>query len=121
MTRFNRSCGHTATNKSAWRARHFGVWQHLTGRVTAFDRPYHFRDSMVRGAFKSFDHDHQFETRDGITVMTDRFAFVSPLGPLGRLADALFLKRYMTRFLKVRAQVIKATAESEEWPRFLDS
>jgi ligand-binding SRPBCC domain-containing protein len=104
-----------------WRAKHLGVWQHLTGRITAFERPFHFRDSMVRGAFKSFDHDHRFELRDGITVMTDRFAFVSPLGPLGRLADLLFLKRYMTRFLLDRARVIKATAESEDWRRFLDS
>lgn len=33
-----------------WRARHFGTWQHLTSRITAFVRPFHFRDSMVRGA-----------------------------------------------------------------------
>ncbi|HEY2377986.1 MAG TPA: hypothetical protein VGH98_18575 [Gemmatimonadaceae bacterium] len=25
--------------------------QELTSRVTAFDRPHHFRDSVVRGAF----------------------------------------------------------------------
>src|SRR5262245_31855607 len=44
-----------------WRARHFGVWQSLTSRIVAFDRPAHFRDSMVRGAFRRFDHDHFFE------------------------------------------------------------
>jgi ligand-binding SRPBCC domain-containing protein len=26
---------------------------------------------MVRGAFRSFAHDHRFESRDGGTVMTD--------------------------------------------------
>ena len=30
-----------------WRARHFGVRQTLTSRITAFERPNHFRDSMV--------------------------------------------------------------------------
>src|SRR5262249_39558045 len=29
-----------------WRARHFGVTQHLTTRITAFDRPHHFQDRM---------------------------------------------------------------------------
>ena len=41
-----------------WRARHFGVWQTLSSRITQFDPPHHFRDSMVHGAFKRFDHDH---------------------------------------------------------------
>ena len=29
-----------------WRARHFGVWQELTSRITAFDRPHHFRGRL---------------------------------------------------------------------------
>jgi len=44
-----------------WEATHFGVRQRLTSRITAFDRPHSFRDSMVRGAFAGFDHDHLFE------------------------------------------------------------
>src|SRR2546427_12849864 len=43
-----------------WRARHFGVWQQLTSQITAYERPTHFRDSMVRGAFARLDHDHIF-------------------------------------------------------------
>jgi hypothetical protein len=41
-----------------WEATHFGVRQRLTSRITAFDRPGHFRDSQVRGPFRRFDHDH---------------------------------------------------------------
>lgn len=53
-----------------WRARHFGVRQELTSRITAYDRPRHFRDSMVRGAFRRFDHDHFFEqTPTGCTIV----------------------------------------------------
>jgi ligand-binding SRPBCC domain-containing protein len=36
----------------SWRARHFGVWQQMTSRITAFDRPAYFQDTMVRGAFR---------------------------------------------------------------------
>src|SRR3954468_2941071 len=44
-----------------WRARHFGVWQQLTSRITEFTPPLRFRDSMVDGAFARFDHDHIFD------------------------------------------------------------
>lgn len=39
-----------------WRARHFGIWQQLTTRITAFNAPVFFEDQMVRGAFKKIRH-----------------------------------------------------------------
>jgi ligand-binding SRPBCC domain-containing protein len=102
-----------------WSARHFGVRQTLSSRITAFDRPRSFRDSMVRGAFKRFDHDHVFEEQGGSVVMRDVFDYDAPFGPLGRIADALFLERHMRRFLETRAAEIKRAAESDAWRRFL--
>ena len=98
-----------------WRARHFGVWQHLTSRITAYDRPRHFRDSQVRGAFARFDHDHVFEPCGSGTLMRDVFDYRAPLGPLGWLAERLFLTAYMRRFLAARDRVIKDVAEGEGW------
>ncbi len=103
-----------------WRARHFGVVQHLTSRITRFDRPRHFRDSMVRGAFKRFDHDHIFEEAGGATLMIDRFDFTTPLGVLGRIADSVFLRRYLEKFLETRNKAIRRAAESEAWRKFLE-
>ena len=94
-----------------WEARHFGVRQRLTAKIVAFNRPQHFRDSMIRGAFARFDHDHTFERIDEGTRMIDDFDFDAPLGILGTLADAIFLRRYMTRFLRTRAQRLKRAAE----------
>jgi ligand-binding SRPBCC domain-containing protein len=74
---------------------------------------------MVRGAFKRFDHDHFFEERGHATEMRDVFDFESPLGPLGRIADALVLTGYLTRFLVERNEVIKRAAESEGWRALL--
>lgn len=103
-----------------WRARHFGIWQHLTSRITMFERPFHFRDSMVRGAFRRFDHDHFFAEQGEATVMRDVFDFQSPFGILGRAADRLFLTDYMRRFLLTRCTLIKTVAESEQWRRYLN-
>ena len=36
-----------------WRARHFWIWQTLTSKMTRFDKPVFFEDTMLRGAFKS--------------------------------------------------------------------
>lgn len=103
-----------------WQARHLGVRQTLTVRITAFDAPHHFRDSMVRGAFARFDHDHWFDDEGGGTTrMRDRFAFEAPLGVLGRIANALFLTSYMRRFLCERNAFLKRVAESEDWRRLL--
>ena len=98
-----------------WRARHLGVTQELTSRITAFDRPRHFRDSMVRGAFARFDHDHFFDALGpASTLMRDVFDFTSPLRLLGSLVDAIFLERYMRRLLETRGRVLKELAEREE-------
>ena len=98
-----------------WRARHFGVYQTLTSKITVFDRPRFFVDEMVKGAFRSFRHEHHFEQQNGTTVMRDIFEYKSPLGWLGNLADLLFLKRYMTRLLTNRNEMIKEFAENGRW------
>ncbi len=96
-----------------WEAVHFGVKQRLTSKVTKMERPIYFRDSMVSGAFKRFDHDHMFEKIEGGSAkMTDVFDYTSPLGILGRIADELFLERYMRKLLKERNLAIKEAAES---------
>ena len=102
-----------------WRAKHFGVWQSLTVRITEFERPAHFADSMLRGAFRRMEHHHYFKPSDGGTIMRDVFTFESPLGVLGRIADFFILTRYMRSFLIQRNRIIKATAESDDWKQYI--
>ena len=83
----------------AWEATHFGVKQRLTSKITILYRPVHFRDSIVKGAFTRFNHDHFFEKSNSGILMKDVFDYSSPLGMLGNIADALFLKKYMTKML----------------------
>jgi len=102
-----------AGEEVTWRATHFGVRQHLTSRIESMDRPRHFRDTMVRGAFRRMEHDHFFEAvAANRTVMLDLFLYEAPLGPIGRLFDRLLLERYMRRLLLRRNAVIRELAES---------
>jgi ligand-binding SRPBCC domain-containing protein len=95
-----------------WEATHFGIRHYLTSKITAFDRPRMFIDEMQRGAFKSWHHKHLFESRSGGTLMIDEVDYASPLGLLGQIVDAAFLKSYMTRLLITRNDYIKKVAEA---------
>ncbi|MFY0698908.1 MAG: SRPBCC family protein [Balneola sp.] len=103
-----------------WKAKHFGIYQTLTSKVTEFERPVYFADEMVKGAFKSFKHEHHFEELNRKTIMTDVFNYRSPFGLLGRLVDSLFLKKYMTDLLEKRNQIVKEFAELDKWKLILN-
>lgn len=95
-----------------WKARHFGIMMKLTSKITEFSFPEVFTDEMVAGPFKMMRHKHVFEKKQGYTLMTDEFVYKSPFGVLGKLADGLFLKKYMHNLIEHRNQVIKKKAES---------
>jgi len=78
-----------------WRAKHFGIYQKLTSKITAFKKPDYFVDEMEKGIFKRFKHEHIFTTFENGTLMIDIFDYDSPLSFLGKIADVLFLKNYM--------------------------
>ena len=102
-----------------WRAKHFGLYQNLTSKITEFERPDYFVDEMEKGIFKRFKHEHFFEEKDGQTVMKDVFDYESPLGVLGKIADQLFLKSYMKRLIEKRNETIKEFAESDKWKKMI--
>ena len=102
-----------------WRAKHFGVYQKLTSQITEYDRPKYFADEMVKGAFAEFKHEHHFEELHGETLMIDFFDYKSPFGVLGKLADKMFLKKYMTELLTERNRIIKEFAESKKWKEII--
>jgi ligand-binding SRPBCC domain-containing protein len=102
-----------------WKAKHFGITQTLTSRITRYERPFIFEDQMLEGAFKSIRHLHTFTFVNGQTIMQDVFVFESPFGWIGRAFNRLLLTAYMRRFIAERNQLLKKAAESEEWKKFL--
>jgi ligand-binding SRPBCC domain-containing protein len=101
-----------------WEAVHFGIRQRLTSKITICDRPTHLQDVMEEGIFAGFVHDHYLSTTETGTLMKDVFDSTSPLGHLGKVADVLFLERYMTGLLVQRNAAIKAAAEGDDWLKY---
>ena len=95
-----------------WRARHLGITFRMTSAVTAYERPERFVDEQQHGPFASWWHEHWFTpTGAGSTLMVDLVRFRSPLGPLGRVADAVVLGRYMPHLLRQRNAWLKHELE----------
>lgn len=101
---------------------HFGVRQRLSAKITLYERPFRFEDQMTQGAFKSLRHMHEFLLYDGGTFMRDRLEWESPFGVIGRIFDALFLRRHMKSFLVRKNAAMKAILEADiPMPRCYDS
>ena len=103
-----------------WSGRHFGLRLRHTSVIDGW-RPYaYFRDSMVRGMFASFVHEHHFATMDDGTRIRDELRFTAPLGALGRMVERAALRGHLVRMLRRRNAFLRRVAESDEWRRYLD-
>lgn len=102
-----------------WEATHFGVRQKLTSKITAFEKPFHFRDEQLKGTFKSIKHDHYFEKKNDGTLMKDVFVYEAPFGLIGRIVENLILTNYLNKFLVERNAVIKEYAETDLYKTLL--
>lgn len=103
-----------------WRARHFGVTQKLTSKITGFRYPWYFRDEMMKGAFQKITHDHLFLKEGDKTLMKDVFEFESPGGLVGLILNKLVLTGYLRKLIIRRNKIIKEVAESEQWKTILN-
>lgn len=102
-----------------WEAKHFGVVQHFTSKITSYQKPNYFVCEMQKGAFKKFHHQHTFES-DGLDcIMTDELDMEAPFGIIGKVVTALVLKGHIKKFLIIRNNFIKRVAEGEAWQEYL--
>jgi ligand-binding SRPBCC domain-containing protein len=107
-------------DKVKWSVQHFKLQLTHTSLMEV-SRPFaHFREVMTEGIFARYEHEHFFAAMDDGTRVRDELKFTARFGPLGRMMEALVMRRYMTSLLKRRNAALKRAAESEEWHRYLD-
>lgn len=90
---------------------------HWLVRISDFAWNSHFRDEQVTGPFALWRHTHNIrsETQDGVsgTRVTDDLEYDLPLGPLGSVANSIFVRRQIRatfRFRHERLQEILPVA-----------
>ena len=102
-----------------WQAKHLFKTRYFTSEIIDMERPAFFIDEMIKGDFKSFHHEHHFKSAENGTIMIDLINFETPYGLLGKIANGLFLRSYVEKFLLKRNEVIKEYAETQKWKAIL--
>jgi ligand-binding SRPBCC domain-containing protein len=77
-----------------------------TSVITEYDPPRLFIDQQVRGPYAYWRHRHDFFSDAQGTVITDLVQYSLPLGPLGRLAQSILVKRQLLGIFRFRQLAI---------------
>ena len=77
-------------------------------RIECWEPGRRFTDVQVRGPYRLWHHTHAFECHRTGTTMRDEVRYALPLGPLGRLARALVVRRDLDRIFDFRRDAIAA-------------
>ena len=70
--------------------------------IREWDPPYRFVDVQVCGPYARWEHRHRFLEERGGTWVEDRVTYRLPLGPLGRAAHALLVRRQIAAMWRYR-------------------
>ncbi|MFN7982980.1 MAG: TIGR01777 family oxidoreductase [Vicinamibacterales bacterium] len=65
-----------------------------------------FVDFQEKGPYRAWWHEHAFFDRGDKTLMEDRVCYAPPMGPLGRMANAFFIKPVLRQIFRYRSDVI---------------
>jgi len=85
------------------------IVEHRPPHGVVFGRAARFVDELVRGPLAYWRHEHDFEAADARTTrMVDRITYRPPWGPLGWLADGVFLRWMIVRMFRVRYRALNA-------------
>jgi ligand-binding SRPBCC domain-containing protein len=77
-------------------------------RIEAWEPPHRFVDVQLRGPYALWEHTHAFEPDGpGAVVIADRVRYSLPLGPIGGLAHAAFVRRDLERIFDYRAEAVR--------------
>jgi ligand-binding SRPBCC domain-containing protein len=82
-------------------------------RIDRYDPMRSFVDIQLRGPYRSWRHTHEFEERPEGTEVRDHIEYSLPLGPLGALAHAWFVRRDLETIFAYRREVIERLLESQ--------
>lgn len=94
-----------------FRARHGGAWRTLTAEISDWNPPHGFTGRQISGPFASWTHRHRFAPFQTGTLMTDQIEYAVPAGPLGLIADRLWLAAHLDRFFNYRQKEAKRLLE----------
>jgi ligand-binding SRPBCC domain-containing protein len=89
-----------------YRLRLHGVPVRWLTRIEVWEPGRRFVDVQVRGPYALWHHTHEFEAREGATLIRDRVRYRLPLGILGAAAHLAFVRRDLGRIFDHRGREV---------------
>lgn len=80
---------------------------HWVTEITHVLEPHYFVDEQRFGPYALWHHQHHFKEVTGGIEMTDEVNYAIPFGPLGRLANVLFVRREVNAIFNHRYKVLE--------------
>jgi ligand-binding SRPBCC domain-containing protein len=110
----------TAGDTVRWEGWQLGMPNYHESLIENYQPYSTFRDRMIAGRFRSFEHDHNFASlREGLVRLFDEIRFSMPWGWAGDLVGAGILLPHIRGLMRRRFALLKHIAESEEWRNYL--
>lgn len=84
-----------------------GVKLSWAARITRLDPPRLFEDEQVRGPYAYWKHLHEFEEKDGGTIVRDTVRYRLPFGLLGDVFGARFAEANLKKVFAYRRKALE--------------
>ncbi len=91
-----------------YRIRLFGIPLRWESVIETWEPPARFVDVQRRGPYALWHHLHEFRAVPGGTLVVDRVRYALPMGILGEIGHALFVRRSLGRIFGHRREAIGA-------------
>lgn len=94
----------------------FGIQMRWTTEIRNIKKGEYFVDEQRFGPYAMWHHEHHFREADGGTYMTDLLHYAIPFGPIGNIANALFVDSKIEEIFDFRVKAVERLFGTKEEP-----
>jgi ligand-binding SRPBCC domain-containing protein len=87
-----------------YKLRWHGLPMRWSSEIVNWDPPHRFIDNQINGPYALWHREHRLTPQNEGTLIRDEVAYALPLGPLGRLINALFVHKDVEGIFDYRKQ-----------------
>ena len=82
-------------------------------KISAWNPPYYFIDEQIQGPYKSWVHEHIFESSSGKTIVNDKVSYEVPGKFMEPLIHRLFVQPDLMRIFNYRTETLDQIWENK--------
>ena len=85
----------------------FGISIHWRTLISDYEPPFRFVDQQIKGPYTFWHHTHTFKLVEGGVEIIDQVKYSLPLGWLGTMAHAIWVRKDLEKIFEYRKTVIQ--------------